>query len=232
MRIIKSATLFCLVSIILSSCVFSLFPIYTEETLVYDPGLIGKWELDETVIEITKGELTASKNMKTEKVDGAISLKETPGEGDSPEDIKKHLAKAGYTFTVSTEDEIHQYKVHLVDIGGEHYLNLYPVDSNGKYSAKEADPYADNLYPVHTFMKVEFDAQQLKLINFNLEKLNKMFKKNLIRLRHEIVYDKLMSTKSDGDVIITAKSEEIQKFIKTYAKDPSVFYDAEVYARK
>lgn len=30
---------------LMSSCVYSLFPIYTEDTLVFLPDLLGKWQL-------------------------------------------------------------------------------------------------------------------------------------------------------------------------------------------
>jgi len=33
--------------LLLNSCVYSLFPIYTEETLVFIPELVGRWQLPE-----------------------------------------------------------------------------------------------------------------------------------------------------------------------------------------
>ena len=35
----------------------------------------------------------------------------------------------------------------------------------------------------------------------------------------------------DGTILITAKSEEIQKFLEKYARDESVYNGVEVYSR-
>lgn len=232
MKVTKSILVFCALALMMSSCVFSLFPIYTPETLVYDESLLGTYTNNEVTMEVLPGELTTMTDVKTKKFEGEITMTTTPSNNDSPEEVEMHKKKAGYILKITTEDDNHFYKAHLVKIADQFYLNLFPQPINEKLSAKGVDPYADNLYPVHTFLKVEYNQKELRLINFNLERLNEMFKKNLIRLRHEIVYDMLNSDRESGDVIITAKPEEIQKFIATYAKDPSVFYTPEVYTRK
>jgi len=84
------------------------------------------------------------------------------------------------------------------------------------------DDYSSNFMPVHTFIKLKFTNNQLDLTAFNLEKLNKLFESNLIRLRHENV---------DGTVLITAQPDEIQKFIDQYSDDETVFEETEHYKR-
>jgi len=71
-------------------------------------------------------------------------------------------------------------------------------------------------------MKMDMKDGKLNLTMFDLEKLNKLFDSNLIRLRHENV---------DGTVLITAQPKEIQKFLEKYADDESVFESIETYAR-
>ncbi len=43
----KSIILFITIAIVFSSCVYSLFPIYTEDTLVFKEELLGKWDIEE-----------------------------------------------------------------------------------------------------------------------------------------------------------------------------------------
>ena len=64
--------------------------------------------------------------------------------------------------------------------------------------------------------------KKLVLTPFDLEKLNRLFESNLIRLRHENV---------DGSVLITAQPREIQKFLERYSEDETVFEDADIYER-
>jgi hypothetical protein len=71
-------------------------------------------------------------------------------------------------------------------------------------------------------MKVKLNGNKLDLIQFDLDKLNKLFKSNLIRLRNENV---------DGTILITAQPKELQKFLDKYSDDESVFEDAESYTR-
>ena len=85
-----------------------------------------------------------------------------------------------------------------------------------------AEGLGSNMIPVHTFAKLKFSGMQLYLTSFDLEKLNKLFESNLIRLRHENV---------DGTILITAQPKEIQKFIDKYSEDESVFEDTETYQK-
>lgn len=109
-----------------------------------------------------------------------------------------------------------KYTAHLVDIGDDLFLDLYPITD---YDSKD---FSDNYFPVHTFYKVEVTQDQFTMIHFDLDKLNDLFKSNLIRLRHENV---------DGTILITAQPKELQKFFDKYADDDSVFDSVEKYSR-
>jgi len=232
MKLFKSVLLFGMLAVLMSSCVYSLFPIYTLDTLIYEKELLGTYVTKDATIEVTPGKISASKNVETSKFNGNISVTESPNEDDTAEEKSEYKKKAGYTFKVTYDKDILLYDVHLVKIANEYYIDMFPQNVGREMGYEKGDPNSDNLYPVHTFLKVEFNDKELRLINFNLGRLNEMFKKNLIRLRHEIVFDMLTSTKESGDVIITAKPAKIQKFISTYSKDPSVFYKPEIYKRK
>lgn len=289
-------------AILLNSCVYSLFPIYTEETLVFIPELLGRWQLagekddyieftplsgDEIIEtesdgkgnELTPEEYTDSITvngmtirfntdegmmvegkmvydrdsirMQYEKIAkgvGPIAQTEDSdsalkGEGKALEALGKSLDALGktidgvtkvggkatsfegsmyesydesYRITVMDEGKKTVYIGHVAKIGTDHFLDIYPL---AEYSD---GGFGSNMMPVHTFLKLNFKDDQLDLTPFDLEKLNRLFESNLIRLRHENV---------DGTVLITAQPKEIQKFIDRYSDDESVFEDADIYQK-
>jgi hypothetical protein len=194
MKKAKSILALGLLMLVMNSCVYSLFPIYTDDTLVFLPGLIGQWEMEgksEEYIEF--GSLSVEKNKLQNSLEGSAKQEKS------------------YRIEITEGAEKEVYIGHIAKIGKDHFLDLYPMED-----------YSSNLIPVHTFIKLKITNNQLDLTAFNLEKLNKLFESNLIRLRHENV---------DGTVLITAQPKEIQKFIDQYSDDETVFEETEHYQR-
>lgn len=276
----KSIAVLAVLMMCMSSCVYSLFPIYTEDTLVYLPELVGKWQLgddpDEYMLFEPGFDLDATITVNqpkdkqpkgtTAQISKNFSITFDEDEyivvnGDTvrePERIKayfedelneafddlgnkmagtleslsKSLNKMGrtgkpvsystddqsYIMTVVTNGDTLKYSVHLAQIGEDIFMDLFATDSEMANSAFESMVW----FPVHMFMKLELDADKMVITQFDLEKLNKLFESNLIRIGHETV---------DGSVLITAKSEEIQKFFDKYSNDESVFDNVDTYTR-
>ena len=166
----------------MSSCVYSLFPIYTKDTLTFLPALVGKWS------------------------DGEDDILFEPG------------GKHSYQMKVYEEGEMAAvYEVHLVRVGDDIFMDLYPSDDDS-FSGKGVPSFEKNLnanyFPVHSFSKLKLVDGKLQLISFDLKMMHDLFKSNRIRLRHENV---------DDIILITAQPKEIQKFLKQYSNDTSVF---------
>lgn len=207
MKNIRIAILSILLLSLLSlySCVYSLFPIYTEDTLVFLPDLVGTWE--EGGIEI------AFEAYFNEQIDSSnFEL-----ENEVKEWLKKRKEN-GYKMTVNDSDGSIEYQVRIAQIGKNLFMDMYPNPSGSKFEGR----VIENFIPVHTFSKIEVLDQTLVITDFDLEKLRDLFKSNLIRLRHENV---------EGDIIITAQPEEIQKFLKIYAEDEGVFESPDEYRK-
>lgn len=290
----KSIAVLGLLVMCMSSCVYSLFPIWTKDTLVYLPELEGKWQLGDdpedyilfepgfdvdatiSVAQPTGTTAEVTKNISftsTDKLPKGVTTKVTKNfsitydsdeyilvEGDTVRDREKvkaywegemdslmtelgekmveslgglsqALSKIGkgtllnyssddqsYKMTVMEDGEALNYQVHLAQIGEDIFLDLYATESPHSSKALESMVW----FPVHMFMKLELNEDRLTLTQFDLDKMNKLFDSNLIRIGHETV---------DGSVLITAKSEEIQKFFNKYSNDESVFDNVEVYER-
>jgi hypothetical protein len=277
MKKLKVFAAFSALVFLMSSCVYSLFPIYTDDTLVYLPELVGKWMMNpdepddyieflpmggseeehsknESVETYTDSIVTENWTVRYNAVDGMMvngrlvqdkdSIKAfyekilAPNKGKSESDQAfKALGDAAqkaidasskiegtayatrnesYKMVVKGGNERYVYQAHVAKIGTDLFLDLYPLP---EYSE---EVFGTNLFPVHTFMKLSLKGGKLELTQFDLEKLNKLFESNLVRLRHEMV---------DGTVLITAQPKEIQKFLDKYSSDESVFENTEVYTK-
>ncbi|MAE87049.1 MAG: hypothetical protein CMB80_30230 [Flammeovirgaceae bacterium] len=217
---------------LLSSCVYSLFPIYTKDTTVYLKELEGTWKGKEG------GILVFSEMASTFSIE-AITV--TPGddefivvEGDTIRDKAKVAAyweeemhnvlgpkmpgilDKKYILTAIENGDTINLTAVLAKIGENYFLDMSPGEGLD-------DKYIDqNLFPVHTFLKLEVSNDQLVMTQFDLDKLKDLFESNRIRLRHENV---------NHSVVITAQPEDIQKFLISYSKDESVFSDPDQYQR-
>lgn len=274
----KKSQLLILVALLtfLTSCVYSLFPIYTKDTLVFKPELLGKWQSGDDYILFERYEqVEKEKEMKKEKKSYAYKIEgeNLKIESDDPitmkvngkvltdeKEIIKYMGneysnenkdekieisstsetittfkdsdkfdfnvgvvehfEESYLMTVINESESdirEKYIVHLIEIGEDLFIDLYPLVNH--YSS---GGLGDNLMPVHSFMKLELSGNKMNMVSFDLDKLNKLFESNLIRLRHENV---------DGTILITAQPEELQKFLEKYSKDESVYDESSSYSK-
>lgn len=246
---------------ILSSCgVYSLFPIYTKDTLVERKEIMGKWlsETEGSYLTFTR----ISYNIKAKESGNKKNIDnlKISFSGDEDSDILdtgkyviengdttimkdtlytqfgtllenklsklqgldgSQLTKKSDTYYVMSyyedDEKVASFKAHLVKIGEDYFIDMLPKggldDDNGA---------TENYFPVHTFLKFKLDNDHLEIKMFDQSKLKDLFKSNLIRLRHEIVDDK---------VLITAQPKEIQKFLEKYSRDESVFEDITVYTK-
>lgn len=309
MKKLKVFVAFSALVFLMSSCVYSLFPIYTDDTLVFLPELVGKWHNnpdnpddyiqftpmsapdnqkedgitmnedsdgdketysyamkgkgwsiksdDPITVEVDGKTISDPKEVKAyydelfgnmqsdlekglgkmaHRMDSAINsegnefgkmLKDLGnGVGELGKALKETEAKfkgsayltreESYKMVVTENNEQFVYHAHVAQIGEDLFLDLYPLPEFSD------EAFWSNLFPVHTFMKVKLVDGKMELTQFNLDKLNKLFESNLVRLRHEMV---------DGTVLITAQPQEIQKFLDRYSKDESVFESKEVYIK-
>jgi len=251
-----------LVLVVMSSCgVYSLFPIYTTDTIVEKKEVVGKWLSDdskEEYIEFSKVSYSIMDNAVVSNSSGKVENLSISFSSEDPDDdvvdtgtyviedgdttifkdtlladfedaLGKKFSKLGrlesgdkedlfYLMTVYEKGEsTASFKAHFVKIGNELFVDLYPVDGLDTKSGA-----SDNYFPVHTFMKVKVSEKQFSLTAFDQGKLKDLFKSNLIRMRHEIVEDR---------VLITAQPKEIQKFLEKYSKDETVFEGTATYTK-
>jgi len=71
-----------------------------------------------------------------------------------------------------------------------------------------------HLFPTHTFAKVTFGDDRIVLEWFATQWLENLIKDKRIRIRHEL---------ENKQVLLTASTDELKKFIHKYANEPKAF---------
>ena len=122
------------------------------------------------------------------------------------------FAKAGdkkYELKV-LDDEGKQasFEVHLVQLGEYRFIDLYPGKNMDLKNTAEI--YNFNLVPAHTFMKTELSDDNLRL---QWVYLGELIEDDPNLLKHEIIDEEKQDGTGDCSILITAKSEDIQRVL-------------------
>jgi len=103
--------------------------------------------------------------------------------------------------------------VHLIKIDGVLIADFLLDDYVKK---KDVRLFDFHIIPVHTFAKVIIEKDKITFKWFNGECLKKLIEENRLRIRHE----------NNGEfILLTAKSAELQKFLKKYLHSEDAFKD-------
>ncbi len=168
---------FYLLAVMLGGCVLSsLHPLYTDEELIFEEKLIGKWSGENNLWEFRAGEPNT------------------------------------YQMRIFDGQE-GRFVAHLVKLGDMLFLDIFPdSETLGEPQAF----YGFHLLPTHTFMKVEQIEPKLQLRAMDYDKVSEILKEDPNLLKHEVVEDR---------IVLTASTEQLQKFIVEYAGEDGVFAD-------
>jgi hypothetical protein len=113
---------------------------------------------------------------------------------------------------------------HLFNLGEDLYLDLVPTGDN----TEEVLIYDLHLIPTHSIAKIDKLTNSEVVIKwFNEEWLRKMFTQNKIRIDHEMIMDENPKSKDDGMYLLTASTEDLQKFVEKYGDDENA-YDSDL----
>ena len=203
--------LFYLLAGILGGCVpvMSLHPLFTEEKLVFENKLLGKWMDDPNSPKST---------WEFKRIEDS---KQKDGELNPP----KKPEKAYKLILLNNEDNTKgSFYAHLVKLENRLFLDVHP----SRIPCAEPDPNEDwllntfFLIPGHSFVIIDSIEPQLKMRWTNQEELKKLLKEKPDAVKHELVED---------GIILTASTEQLQQFVLKYADDERVFSEETTLTR-
>lgn len=134
--------------------------------------------------------------------------------------------KASLTFTRAGETgyeleyrdpeiaRVARYKVNLGLIGNQRYFDITPVPE------KDLD---DHYIAGHSLWRVTLQGGTLTLEQLDYDWLKVLLTKQRTALDHEVV---------EGDIVLTASTEELQRFVLRYAGDPKAYSNKSAWKKK
>jgi len=131
------------------------------------------------------------------------------------------------SYVITYYEEDNRYSVltgTLFQLNSVEYVDFIPDPNEGHFTS---DMSGFHHVPVHTLARVLYNKDSILLYWYGDDWLNELFEQNRIRIKHEKVdaldYDRH---------VLTADTDELQKFIKKYANDPKTVEDIEaIFAR-
>ena len=107
----------------------------------------------------------------------------------------------------------------LFQLNGVDYVDFTP-DPNEDHCS--SDMTAFHHVPVHTLARVQYSKDSILLYWYGDVWLSELFEQNRIRIKHETVEGLVYERQ-----LLTASTDELQKFIKKYANDPKTSEEIE-----
>jgi hypothetical protein len=189
---------------VLSGCLATLHPLFTEKDLVFDARLLGIWR------EGNNKELTTIER-------GTVA-----SFGQLPEKLRS-LADRAYVLTHKDDSEEKKYYGFLTRIGKELYLDFYPLESKAQLGYDRF--YMQHLVKMHRFYSLRFfNEDSFAIREFDGDFLKELIDKNQIRLKHE--------KRFNGDFVITASTQELQQYVQKYSDVDEAYSSSTVLVKQ
>jgi hypothetical protein len=194
----RIAILIASLAFLLSSCLIkSLHPFFKEKDVVFKKELIGTW------LDQDSGKWVIAQT-KIQSV-GGLSNRNS---------VDSLLNNYSITFTEKNQNST--FLVHLFSLNNQLYVDFFPDD------IKIPELIAFHLVRAHSIAKIDVFNDSISLKWFNEIWLAELFENNKIRIAHETIVD----DQKDETYVLTASTEELQKFLIKYGNDPKAFTDS------
>jgi len=200
-----------LLSLISSCSVISFYPLYTDDVLIRDDRIIGKWLTTEekgfppfnTDIDIDTLVWEISINDKK-----MVKKSNTPFDKGNRQETNQYAYSLFLHYNSSPEDKT-EFQLHLVELNGKTYIDFYP-----KEWRIDNTILAFHIMGVHTFAKVDIHEDNISIDWLDSEWFEQKLKENKIRIKHE---------KNSDNILLTAQPKDLQKFVIKYSDDENAF---------
>ena len=192
----------------LSSCISSLQPLVTLDTITTDQSITGNWTSNADNYTITQ--LPKSDYAKV-----SVADKQQPKTLNEEEKRDSILLSKMYVVAFNERGTSYNLGAKLIKLNGQLFADLYPLSlEDGK-----SDPYTvgRDYLPGFTIAKIEMNGNAGMTIKFiDGEFVVAQIKAGRMKLKHES--NELFST-----FMITASTEELKQFIEKYGNDERIF---------
>jgi len=185
----------------LNSCVVkSLFPFYTNSTIYFEKRFIGNWvDYENAKWEIVRFQDVLLKENKKTKA----------SELDADQFRIYNKYKNGYVVYFEKDNTKSSFLAMPFKINNQLFLDFTPIESD-KIEELKNDLYKMHLIGTHSLAKFDIlNDNEVAISWFSAEKLEQLLDEDKIKIKHEEVG-------FTETTLLTASSEELQRFIKKY----------------
>lgn len=159
-------------------------------------------------------------------IEGVFQLDDS-GDDDPEIWTFTRVARGEYDLDISVGIKKGKLKVHVVKLGGEIFMDIIPDE----YENEQVPDFVNwHLLPMHTITKLNIADPDLEMIFFDEIWLEKNLSSHKIRIAHEV--RRSNSNPRDIDfILLTADTEELQKFVEKYAQHDPAYGDKSLLTR-
>jgi len=197
MKTIKSFSLFAVFALLLTSCIVnSLHPFYTNDVLYYEPKFEGNWADTENGIWDVKPFQEIFKELEKDLDKKSF-------------DQYNKYNNISYVVNYEKDSAKSQFLVVPFKIKNQIFLDFTPANDNESLKCVNS-LYSMHLIESHSLAKLDMDSEEnIRIKWLDSDKLEALLKENKIKIKYEKIG-------IDDDVVLTASSEELVKFIEKY----------------
>jgi hypothetical protein len=202
----KSILFIVALALLAGSCIPSLFPLYTEDDIIFDSRIEGIWDAGIGYIGIWTIE-------RLEHHSGFDFMNPSwtePDEDTDPGNIKYRLTIRQLVGTDTVEAE---FLMHLLNLGDYMYMNIHPQDYELHHGF-----LSWHMIEANTFMRINIQKDSFDIRAFDPGFLENLIEENKIRIDHM----------SFGGILLTAPTKDLQKFVLKYSDEEGALFEPDV----
>jgi len=190
-----------LLFLIINGCVVkSLFPFYTSNSVVFEKKFIGNW-ID---TEYAKWNIQPFQEVILKE-----NKKISPSELDDEQFALYNKYGKAYVVYFEKDSTKSSFLAMAFKINNQLFLDVTPIEDS-EIDGLKNDLYKHHLIGTHTLAKFDLiNDNEIDIKWFSSDKLEELLDENRIKIKHEKIgfWD---------TIVLTASSEELEKFIKKY----------------
>ncbi len=195
-------TIAVLALLLLNSCIVkSLFPFFTEDTIQFEQALLGNW----TDSENNRWEITSLKEKIKKENKG--DLKGFFKDMEELNSFSKGYSE-GYYIQRHDKKRTTSYLAVPFKLDGQLFIDFTPLTMELEFK-NIPSLVSYHFVTAHSLVKVDMTDDKLSLKWLDSDKLEKLLDEKRIKIKHTKTLD-------FPSYLLTASSEELQKFIKKY----------------
>ncbi|GAB5410343.1 MAG: hypothetical protein BalsKO_27080 [Balneolaceae bacterium] len=216
--ILSYLTIFTISLFLFNGCFLkSVHPLVTADSAIILDEVEGVWETEDqrwTFVRDPRKIPTVEVN--SEKYFGTIEV-ETDSSSSVFEDESLYLII--FENLQDLENDTTFFVGRFGDFEGNRFLDLSLLSAALETSSFKSA----HLFGVHTFSRIDIRGDLLTLYFFKEDWIKRLIMENRIRIKHERVPD--INNDTSSNILITASTDELQKFIEKYGGETEAFDD-------